>query len=433
MLLAMLDSWIEQITQWKDDVSQIGETIVTHLQITSPTDSATVSGTIALTGWTTVQFNNTGGLLTCSFATTINTTLYADGLTAVSVTNGYTADSVPVYIKNFSATTATAGTRFANFFGVNTHIGWPQGNSLNPQSPGAVLSRCVALGAKSMRADVGGAGQASVMAINIAGFKSAGIQVLPCLQVISNGWNPQTQNESQAYALGFSMGFACSNRFSSTVAVIECGNELDAWKVDQSGSFKIAGSGSHRTDWLQSYWGAYRGVQRGMIDGVRAASEGHLVAINIGVPMAFPCLQMLREGSEPNGTITPSLSLDWDITSYHWYHSYGNIRAAGGPSDVPKIDVISVVAQLGKPIWLTEIGWNGGSEGNNSISSSASTYLNAALSTYYSLRVTFGIDVVHWYVMYDPGYGLISTNGTTVNPSYTSFQNFISTHGSLSA
>lgn len=427
MLLPILSAFWEGLSQWKTS-----SVTSSNIVFTSPSSSATVSGTFALQGWTGVTLQGSG-TYTAAFSINVNTVGMAEGLTSFAVGTGLASNSRPFVIKNSSGS-STAGMRFNNFFGVNTHIGWPQGNSLNPQTPGAVVSRCIALGAKSMRADAGGAGQMSVIAVNClnGGLASAGIELYPVLQVISNGWNPQTQNESQSYALGYSMGFACANRISGQCKVIECGNELDAWKVDQSGSFKIAGSGSHNTDWNQAYWASYRGVHRGMIDGVRAASEGHLVAVNIGVPMAFPCLEMLWNGTEPNGT-SGQAQVRWDITSYHWYHSYGNILAAGGPSDNPKINVLSKAAQFGKPIFLTEIGWNGGSEGNTSASASASVYMNSALSQYYSLRVTYDIERTHWYVLYDPGYGLISTDGVTVTAAFNTFKAFVSAHASLSA
>lgn len=434
MLLAMLDAWLQNLgTTWKtaSSTASSAPAYSPAIFITSPSNGTTVSGVATIQGYTKVKLQFGASVeVDASFSFGLNTPIRNDGLSSFSVTNGFNTATIQLVIHNGTA----SSTPYAKFWGVNGHLAYPQFSpSHNPVSPGATLSRLQELGVKMFRSDVGGEGAASVLAERIIGFASAGIEVMPVFQCFSNGcFDPAVtakQSEAVAYSLGYSMGFACANKLRGLVTKIECGNELDAYNVDTSLSFKIAGNGCFDSDWRQSYWPAYRGVHRGMIDGVRAASAGIECGVNIGVPMAYPCLQMLREGREPNGSSGKAV-VDWDFTTYHWYHSYGDIRAGAGTADV-----ISIVHALGKPIHLTEIGWSGGGDQDTSTSSSASWYMRFTLSAYYAMRVQFDIRSVHWYVLYDPdaGYGLISMDGATIRPSFNTYKDFIATHQSLSA
>jgi len=436
MLLALLDSWIESITQWKGTTCSCTAAPVAWsptITITSPANSATVSGVFTIAGWTQIHhtWGTASAAITASFAFGVNSVIRNEGLTAFPVTNGFNTATIEVIIKNSSSTGSSGSTMnaFANFWGVNTHMAYPISvPSDNPVTPGAMLSRLLAMNVKMVRADIAGPGPASILAAAIVGFASAGIKVQPVFQVIGNGWNPETQNESQAYALGYSMAQACCSKLSASgITHYECGNELDAWKDATSLGFKIAGNGAVDTDWRQAYWPAYRGVARGMIQGVHDFDSTLLCGFGQGVPMAYRAMEMLWDGVEPNSS-SGHPTVRWDYTCYHWYHSYGNIRAGAGTADI----LSKLYVKFAKPIWLTEVGFSGG-EGDTSTSASASVYMRSAVSQYYSLRVQFQIESIQWYTLHDPSYGLISADGTTLNASYTTYKDYISAHQSLSS
>jgi hypothetical protein len=300
------------------------------------------------------------------------------------------------------------------FYGMNGHMAYNSG-IYETMSAAAQLALLKDLGVTNYRADVASAGMAQVLATALTGaFAGSGVSILPVLNAVSAGWNVAL-SESAAYTLGYDLGAAVATPLKGLVKYIECGNELDV-------PVQIGGNGSTPDSWSPAYWPAFRGVIRGMIDGVKAIDSTIQCGVNVGVPMAYGALQMLWNGVSPNGTATGVSGaevLQWDFTSYHWYLSSGDIQC--GWNNNSCVNVLEVLASsFGKPIWLTEWGWSGASD----TPAQAAAYVTTALTEYLSVKDTYNIQSVMMYALIDPDYGLIQEDGVTKNPAYAVFKNF---------
>ncbi|SAL34327.1 Glycosyl hydrolase catalytic core [Caballeronia telluris] len=310
-----------------------------------------------------------------------------------------------------TAKAATTGQKL--FYGINGHMAYNSGiySYVTQANQVKILKD---LGATVYRADVASGGMAQVLATALNGaFKGSGIIILPVLNPRSAGYDVKS-SESAAYTLGYNLAVNCTRPLKGLVKYIECGNELDV-------ALKIGGDGSATTDWNASYWPSFRGVIRGMIDGVKAIDSSIQVGVNVGIPMAYRALQMLWNGISPNGTAAGrggAALVRWDFTTYHWYKSSYNIQRAGRTASV---DVLQILKDsFGKPIWLTEFGWSGSQDTN----ASAAAYVTSAMTQYKSVKDKYNIQCVMLYAVIDDNYGLVKTDGVTKTAAYDAFKNF---------
>ncbi|WP_062643692.1 glycosyl hydrolase [Caballeronia arationis] len=309
--------------------------------------------------------------------------------------------------------TSTASTPL--FYGMNGHMAYNSG-VYKTLSAAAQLAILKDLGVTNYRADVASGGMAQVLADALNGaFKNSGVSILPVLNPLSCGWDPNA-SESTSYTLGYNLGVNCTKPLKGLVKYIECGNELDV-------PLKISGNGSQYNHWSPTMWGSFRGVIRGMIDGVKAIDPTINCGVNVGIPMAYGALQMLWRGVSPNGTTAGAAGatpLTWDFTTYHWYHSSGDVLC--GWNNNSCVDVLQVLKDsFGKPIWLTEWGWSGSADQG----AAAANYVTTALTEYRSIKDKYNLQSVMMYCVIDPNYGLILGDGVTKTPAYTAFKNFV--------
>jgi hypothetical protein len=308
--------------------------------------------------------------------------------------------------------TSTASTPL--FYGMNGHMAYNSGIYKTTTSA-AQLALLQDLGAGIYRCDTAGAGMSQVLADALNGpFRTSGVQILPVLNPISAGWDI-TSTEAAAYTLGYNLGVNCTKPLKGLVKYVECGNECDV-------ALKIGGNGASTADWSPAYWPSFRGVIRGMIDGVKAIDPTIQVGVNVGIPMAYRALQMLWNGISPDGTVNGvggAALVRWDITMYHWYKSSYDILYAGGSAavDIPQV----LKDSFGKPIWLTEFGWSGSLDTPDS----AAAYVTKAMTQYKSVKDKYNIQCIMMYCLIDANYGLIKADGVTKNPAYAAYRNFV--------
>ncbi len=302
------------------------------------------------------------------------------------------------------------------FYGINGHMAWGSGIyfTMTAEQQLAILKD---LGVTMYRCDTADAGMSATLAMALRGaFAGSGVGIMPVLNPRSAGWNP-TGTEAAAYSLGYDMAVRCAQPLKGLVTHIECGNELDTIGL------QIGGDGSQTTDWSPSQWPAFRGVIRGMIAGVKAVDPTIKCGVNVGIPMAYRALQMLWNGISPNGTamgISGAAPLQWDYTTYHWYHSSGKLECAGRNNAC--INVLQVLKDsFNVPIWLTEWGWSGSADSP----SAQSAYVQETMASYYAIKDKYNIECVMMYAVIDQDYGLIQADGVTKNPSYATFRNFV--------
>ncbi len=310
---------------------------------------------------------------------------------------------------------AAATTSKSLFYGINGHMAYGSG-IYHTMSPAAQLAILKDLGVTNYRADVASAGMATVLATALNGaFKNSGVNILPVLNPSSCGWNGSL-SESAAYTLGYNLATGVTQQLKGLVKYIECGNELEV-------SLKISGDGHDTSNWSPTMWPAYRGVIRGMVDGVRAIDSSIKVGVGTGVALSYRALQMLWNGISPNGTsagVGGAASVRWDFTCYHWYESSGDVLCGWQNSQC--YDVLQALKDsFGVPIWLTEWGWFGQVD----TAAQQTAYVTKALTEYKSIKDKYNIQSVMMYAVIDDSYGLIKNDGVTKTPAYAAFKNFV--------
>jgi hypothetical protein len=317
---------------------------------------------------------------------------------------------------DLAATQKAASATQSLFYGMNGHMAWGTGiyKTMTPAQQLAILQD---LGVTNYRCDVADAGMSTYLATALKGpFAGSGVAILPVINPRSARWDPNS-TEAAAYTLGYDLAVRITKPLVGLVKYIECGNELDTIGL------KIGGDGSQTTDWNPAQWPSFRGVIRGMIDGVKAVDPTINCGVNVGIPMAYRALQMLWTGVTPNGTaqgVGGAALVRWDFTTYHWYKSSGKIECAGRNNMC--VNILQVLKDsFNVPIWLTEFGWSG----SNDTAQSASDYMTYALTSYKSIKDKYNIQSVMMYCVIDANYGLIQPDGATKNLSYTTFKNFV--------
>jgi hypothetical protein len=340
--------------------------------------------------------------------------IYAKNSAGTWYKNGSTWTSIGTVDPRTTAAAAPAAAA-PLFYGMNGHMAYGTG-IYKTLGPAAQLAMLKDLGVTNYRADVASDGMAQVIADALRGpFANSGVSILPVLNPLSCGWSPNA-SESTSYTLGYNLAVGSTKVLKGLVKYIECGNELDV-------ALKISGNGSEYNHWSPTMWGSFRGVIRGMIDGVKAIDPTINCGVNVGIPMAYGALQMLWRGVSPNGTTAGAAGatpLTWDFTTYHWYHSSGDVLC--GWNNNSCVDVLQVLKDsFGKPIWLTEWGWSGSADQG----AAAANYVTTALTEYRSIKDKYNLQSVMMYCVIDPNYGLILGDGVTKTPAYTAFKNFV--------
>ena len=369
------------------------------------------------TTWTLTNGTVFGGTDNAGFPGTAvlmvywNHSIYAEtsaGAWYLYGSNGWNASSDP-------RVTAAAETSTDVFYGMNGHMAWTSG-IYSTMTAAQQLALLQELGVTNYRADVAGSGMAQTLATALSGaFAGSGVSILP---VINPTTYDQTATETEAYDLGYELAVSIATPLKGLVSVIECGNELEA-------NGMINGAGNSPSEYNPAWWPAYRGVLRGMIDGVKSVDPTIKCGINVGVPMAYTALQMLWLGITPDGSTTGQTGgtpLAWDITMYHWYESSGLITEAGPQGLINVLEILS--SSFGLPIWLTEWGYQ-----TTDSTTAQATYVTNTLSEYVSLRSQYNIQSIMFYELMDTTtsdlYGLMLSDGVTKNPSFSAFQSFV--------
>lgn len=340
-----------------------------------------------------------------------NRAVYAEdgsGNWYVSGTNGWNVSSDPR--GSASSTPATS-----LFYGMNGHMAYTSGVYATV-TPAEQLALLQDLGVTNYRADVYDQADAQALANALTGpFANSGVSILPCMPATNVNLSG---TEAEAYTLGYQLAVSVVTPLKGLVKYIECGNELDADGII------ITPPANSPADFSPACWPAYRGVIRGMIDGVKSVDATIQCGVDVGVPLAYPALQMLWNGVTPDGSPTGASGatpVRWDVTMYHWYESSGDIQGAGANGS---INVLEILAQsFGLPIWLTEWGFV-----PSDTPAGQASYVTAKLNEYYSVREQYNLQSVMMYELISTSstddFGLIATDGTTKSPAYAAFKSF---------
>lgn len=305
---------------------------------------------------------------------------------------------------NHTAATAS-GAPVLPFYGVNGHVNQGAAYAMPFTQQRALLED---LGVRVYRNDVWDAPGARRLATLCDALEGSGIVVLPCLTPTL----PKHGDERAAYDTGYRLGRTCATTLKGRVPVYECGNELE--------TDIVRGDGDTPDSYDRQRWPAYRGLLRGMVDGVRSADPGAKVGIHAGW-LHFGALMMLWNGHSPAGTRHDPLH--WDVTMYHWYSDMGDIRSAKG------VDVLGTLRRaFGLPICITEFGYR--PDGNET--HQARYVANEAFPQFLAVRNRYDVQSAILYELFDMAadnhYGLIDGTGRRKKPAYYALKRFIAAH-----
>ncbi|WP_409018180.1 lipopolysaccharide biosynthesis protein [Caballeronia sp. LZ035] len=313
-----------------------------------------------------------------------------------------------------AATTPKATSKAASngsiFYGMNGHN--TNGGAYDATSPQTQLAQLQDLGATIYRNDVYSSTSAAALAKVAKVMADGGVTMYPVLMA-----NLNYNSEDDAYNAGYQLGQQTASSYH--YAYYEVGNELEAktlngnvdgvlWKHYNNSSYMLA-----------------RGAIRGMIAGVKSV-DGSAKIILGGTWLHYAFFQMLADGSQPDGTWGhPTVS--WDITSWHWYSNEGDITNACGGTGCH--DVLQVLHNMGKPIWINEFGVRPDYGSYNQIASYMTG--DTMMAQYTSVASKYNIQSIQGFQLYDDSegnYGLIEGDGTTKKPAYYSYKSFVQSH-----
>jgi hypothetical protein len=162
-----------------------------------------------------------------------------------------------------------------------------------------------------------------------------------------------------------------------------------------------------------------------MIAGVKSVDSSAKIIVG-GTWKHTAFYQMLADGSQPDGTWGhPAIS--WDITAWHWYSDQGDITHACGDSGCQ--DILDILHQMGKPIWINEFGVRPEYGSLQSIAS----YLTGTtmMEQYWAVASKYNIQSIQAFELYDDNqgdYGMLQGDGQTAKPAYYSFRSFVQGH-----
>lgn len=166
--------------------------------------------------------------------------------------------------------------------------------------------------------------------------------------------------------------------------------------------------------------GLYLAAFSGFCDGWHSVDKNRTTKLAInGVYIHTGWLQMLVNGTLPNGAAAPHGAPDVDAYTWHDYETGGNPASTSGQSGV--VNLFSAIAALtSKPIYLSETG-----KGDPSVSSSAvSSYINSIFPEVLAQSQWAGNWYYELYDYSDGAYGLRDASGN-IKPEGTALKNLI--------
>lgn len=258
-----------------------------------------------------------------------------------------------------------------------------------------------------------------------------GLKVYPCLLMTQS--HVAITDETSAYNFGFARGAEAATKLRGKVIAYELGNETEV--------YSLTGRGQWRGDYDATKFYKSRGLLRGTRAGIKSVDPLPKIVFPGGTWMHTAFAENLKNGVNPDGTTTTN-TLDWDVTAWHWY-----VKNYPGNDDIEVLsaqggfNVLQVLKNLGKPIWINECGAQASSYSGNEAAISAAMFTsNVLIDRFYAVRKTYGIEQITPYQVIDSAaagtgstademnYGMIASDGVTKKSRFTDFANFVKLH-----
>lgn len=326
------------------------------------------------------------------------------------------------------ATTDPTVASLANFWGVQTHVTWNWSLAACYQKPNwsTLISKLQDLGIKVIRNDIDQY-STDVLLDFINNYATpAGIQVIPTLL------GDYTSGETASYNMGVTLGNTVATALTGKVPFFEVGNETDSDCI-LSGHL-----GTANTDYNNAYYLNSRGFVRGMIAGIKQVDTTTPIIIGGIVETHTAFLEMLWNGTQPNGSTSPN-TVRWDVTASHFY--INNNTSIDNPENFNGVNLLQKLTQFGKPIHINEYGANFSEYSGETAVATALTGSNS-MGCWYAKRATYNITYCSMYQLMDAAaqgtsstddemnFGLVGNNGTTNKGRYATVKTFIAGHQS---
>lgn len=272
-------------------------------------------------------------------------------------------------------------------WGANGHplVSYP-GTTINEQ-----LDLLKDLGVTSYRVDVGEPNPSTLTRLSalVTEGKKRGIQILPVL-VFPKDLSGET--EQSLYKIGYDRARAYASRFKNDIRVWELGNEQETYALIRPCEHRDNGElysctwgdagGDTPLDYVAARYEALRGLLRGLTDGVHSVDPNLRAALGSAGWWHWGVLTRLHHDG-----------IAWDITVWHWY--------ASDPDKTQNTRALQVIAQFGRPIWITEL--NEPYKPANWDEAQASG-LRTTLSWFVTMAPRYGIEAIHIYELLDEPY-----------------------------
>lgn len=252
------------------------------------------------------------------------------------------------------------------------------------------------LGMKSYRVNISSADSATKLAELVKAGKQRGVEILP---VITPDLDLDNKSVDDLYAQAYDLASTLVSRFKDDIRVWELGNEMENYAIlmpcemqdngiQYNCSWGPAG-GTETSDYFSPRWAKASAVLRGLSDATIAVDPTIRKAMGTagwGHRAAFT--RMLQDG------------IRWDISVWHLYE--------GDPEEAFKF-----LATLGRPIWLTEFNYAGGSQRGEKQQADGLVQAMTLLRRYQS---RYGLEAAHIYELLDEPYWA---------PSYEAFMGLV--------
>ncbi|WP_292484022.1 DUF4214 domain-containing protein [Mesorhizobium sp.] len=252
------------------------------------------------------------------------------------------------------------------------------------------------LGMKSYRVNISSADSATKLAELVEAGKQRGVQILP---VITPDLDLDNGTVDDLYAQAYDLASTLVSRFKDDIRVWELGNEMENYAILMPCEMQDSGiqyncslgpaGGTETSDYFSPRWAKVSAVLRGLSDATIAVDATIRKAMGTagwGHRAAFT--RMLQDG------------IRWDISVWHLYE--------GDPEEAFKF-----LATLGRPIWLTEFNYAGGSQRGEKQQADALVQTMTLLRRYQS---PYGLEAAHIYELLDEPYWA---------PSYEAFMGLV--------
>jgi hypothetical protein len=306
--------------------------------------------------------------------------------------------------------TAKAAASSSIFYGMNTHIS--NGGAYDQITPATMLAQLKDLGVKIVRNDVYSQTSANMVAKSAAVFAAGGVTMYPVVMA-GSGY----ASEQDAYNAGYNIAKITAQSYN--YKYFEVGNELEAKA--------LAGNvdGIYAQDYDNAKFQKLRGSIRGLIAGIKAVNPSAKIILG-GTWLHTGFFDMLKNGTQPDGS-GGHPTVNWDITSWHWYSNAGDITHACGGTGCH--DTLGILQGWGKPIWINEFGVRPDFGSTNQIAAYITG--NTMMAQYYSIASKYNIQSIQQFELYDDSegaYGLMQADGKALKAAFYAMKAFITNH-----